>query len=72
MKRSGRRYDALCSRALAAMRDRRHLRPEDAVALVAGQRGRVARERMALALRRAEVVELGTDLAAALTEMDPS
>jgi hypothetical protein len=72
VKRCGRRYNALCARALAAQRDLRHLSPEEAVALVAAQRTRLARERMALALRRTEVVEFGTDLAAALIEMDPT
>lgn len=55
-------YDAACRRAIGALRDRRRLDRADVLALLDGQRDALARDRAALALARAGLLGIDTDL----------
>jgi hypothetical protein len=60
--RPDRAYDAACRRAIGALRDRRCLERVDVLALLDGQRDAQARDRTALALARAGLLGIDTDL----------
>jgi hypothetical protein len=60
--RPARAYDAACRRAVGAMRDRRRLDRADVLALLDGQPDALARDRTALALARAGLLGVDTDL----------